>query len=600
MNPVAITLLCVSSTGLASAQVTVRVSLESGGAQSDAGADLPTPPGEVLSADGRYVVFFSSGELVPGDTNAAWDVFVFDRLTHATERVSVDSSGNQGNSTSGLYGIALSADGRFVAFESIASNLVPGDTNGREVFLRDRLNGTTERIALDPLGGQANEQSLRPSLSVDVRFVAFESSASNLVSGDTNGVRDVFVRDRLSGTTERVSVAAGGWEANGDSYTARISADGRYVAFESTASNLVTGDTNAREDVFVHDRQTSATELISCSSGGALGNGHSAWPCISADGRFVGFTSDASNFASGDTNNARDVFVRDRLSGTTTLVSLSLSGVPGNHPSQEIWLTADGGLAAFKSTATDLIPGSPTVYAPRIFVRDLQTGTTELVSRATDGSIPNGGSCDVPCLTPDGRYVAFRSNATSLVPGDTNDRFDVFVRDRLASGFTSLCDPGLEGVIPCPCGNPPSTPGRGCDNSSFTGGAALSAGGNAYLSVDSLVFTTQFETPVATSILLQGDASLPGGTSFGQGVRCVGGLMRRLYVKTAAAGSITAPDFAAGDPTISFRSSLLGVPIQPGQPYYYMVYYRDPLVLGGCPAPSTFSCTQTASTSWWP
>jgi hypothetical protein len=155
-------------------------------------------------------------------------------------------------------------------------------------------------------------------------------------------------------------------------------------------------------------------------------------------------------------------------------------------------------------------------------------------------------------------------------------------------------------VSACPCSNPPAGSGRGCDNSSATGGAALSASGVAYLSIDSLVFATGGEKPSATSILLQGDAPIASGIVFGQGLRCAGGALKRLYTKTASAGSISAPDFGAGDPNVSTRSAQLGDTLQPGSTRWYLVYYRDPLVLGGCPAASTFNATQTGQIRWLP
>jgi hypothetical protein len=233
------------------------------------------------------------------------------------------------------------------------------------------------------------------------------------------------------------------------------------------------------------------------------------------------------------------------------------------------------------------------------FLRDRLAGTTTLVSLSSNG-IQGTGGCGLGSLTPDGRFFVFPSDSTDLVPGDTNGFTDIFIRDLHASGFTSICDAGNGGVIACPCGNPPSGPGRGCDNSSATGGALLSASGAAYLSSDSLVFTTAGERPTATSMLIQGNAEISSGIVFGQGVRCVGGSIKRLYLKTAVAGCITAPDFNAGNPNISARSAVLGVPIQPGQPYYYLVYYRDPIVLGGCPAASGFNATQTGAITWWP
>jgi hypothetical protein len=177
---------------------------------------------------------------------------------------------------------------------------------------------------------------------------------------------------------------------------------------------------------------------------------------------------------------------------------------------------------------------------------------------------------------------------------------DVFARDLDSDGFTSVCDPGSGGVAGCPCSNPPSGSTRGCDNSSATGGASLSASGIAYISIDSLVFTTGGERSTATSILLQGTTVVTSGVVYGQGVRCVGGSLKRLFSKTASGGSITAPDFGAGDPTVSARSAAKGDVILAGQSRWYLVYYRDPVVLGGCPASSTFNATQTGRVEWSP
>jgi hypothetical protein len=197
--------------------------------------------------------------------------------------------------------------------------------------------------------------------------------------------------------------------------------------------------------------------------------------------------------------------------------------------------------------------------------------------------------------------VAFDSLATNLVPVDTNGYGDVFVRDRQGGpAFTSLCDPGSGGVITCPCANPPSGPGRGCDNSSGTGGAVLSASGGTYLSSDTLVFTTSGERATALSIVGQWTGVSANGAIFGMGVRCTTGTLKRLYTKTAVGGSISAPSLGAGDPQVSVRSAALGDTILAGQSRWYLVYYRDPTVLGGCPATSTFNATQTGEVSWSP
>jgi archaellum component FlaF (FlaF/FlaG flagellin family) len=374
-------------------------------------------------------------------------------------------------------------------------------------------------------------------MSADGRFVAFNSRASNLVPGDTNQTYDVFVRDLQAGTIGRVSLRSDGAQSNGTNGFSAISAEGRYVAFESYATNLVPGDNNGVADILVHDRVTGTTERVSVGANGAQANGWSSTPSISADGRHVSFTSFASNLVPGDTNQWEDIFVRDRLNGTTERVSVDSNGAQADN---------------FSSLAR---------------------------------------------ISADGRYVPFTSRASNLVPGDSVF-YHVYLRDRAYAVFEGLCDPGVAGVLGCPCANPPSGPGRGCDNSSATGGADLSASGIAYFSRDSLVFTTSGEKPSSLSIVLQGDSDVSVGLFYGQGVRCVAGSLKRLFVKSASGGSITAPDFGAGDPSVSARSAAKGDVIQPGESRLYLVYYRDPVVLGGCPATSTFNATQSGRVPW--
>jgi len=586
------------------AQLTHRVSVASTGAQGNSNSGFY---GVTVSADGRYAVFESEAtNLVPGDTNVSFDVFVRDRLLGTTERVSVDSAGSQGNSPS--FRPSISADARFVAFESYATNLVPGDTNNCEdIFVRDRLLGTTERVSVDSAGSQAIAVSWIPSISADGRFVAFTSYADNLVAGDTNGERDVFVRDRSSGTTERVSVDSSGAEGNDRSgyFGSSISSDGRYVAFESFATNLVPGDTNGWEDVFVRDRLSGTTELVSLGAAGTQADAASSLPSISAHGRFVAFQSDATNLVAGDTNGTGDVFVRDRLSGTTVLVSTDSVGALGNSDSTFPSISADGRCVAFASAATNLVAGD-TNASWDMFVRDLGNGTTERVSVGSTGSQGHEGADPFgnfasSWISADGRYVAFSSSSANLVAHDTNAFADVFVRDRSYSTFTSLCEPGVGGALACPCSNPPAGPGRGCDNSAGTGGASFTASGAALLSEDSLVFSAELETPSALSIVMQGNAGIPTGVVYGQGIRCVGGtIVRRLYVKSAFYGSITAPESALGEPPVTVRSAEKGDVIRPAESRWYLVYYRDPVVRGGCPPSSTFNATQTGQVAWLP
>jgi hypothetical protein len=370
------------------------------------------------------------------------------------------------------------------------------------------------------------------------------------------------------------------------------------VAFDDGAGNLVPLDTNSSPDVFVRDRQTGTTELISVSLGGTSGNFQSGLAGISADGRYVAFWSDATNLVLGDTNNRIDVFVRDRQNGTTERLSLGPGGVEGDGHSFACSISPDGRFVTSFSFATNLVPGD-TNGRIDAFLHDLQAGTTERVSVGTSGAEGDDDSSK-PTVCSGGRFIAFESDASNLLIGDTNFQKDGFVRDRAATVFTSLCDPGVGGVIACPCSNPPSGSGRGCNNSSATGGAILSASGITYLSMDGLVFTTSGERPTALSIVTQWTGGSAAGAVYGMGVRCTSGTFKRLYTKSATAGSITAPDFGAGDDSVSDRSTALGNVILPGQSRWYFVYYRDPNVLGGCPASGTFNATQTGEVTWYP
>jgi Tol biopolymer transport system component len=268
--------------------------------------------------------------------------------------------------------------------------------------------------------------------------VVFTSLATNLVVGDTNGFMDVFVHDRDTGETSRVSVASDGTQANDHTYWPAVSADGRYMAFHSMATNLVAGDTNGFGDVFVHDRDTGETARLSMAFDGAQGNGLSAYPFVSGDGRYVAFISWASNLVPGDTNGTSDIFVHDRDTGETTRVSVASDGTQGNGQSGQ-WhhaISADGRYVAFRSFASNLVPGD-TNNNHDIFVHDRETGETTRVSVASDGTEGNGFSSDAD-ISADGRYVAFESTANNLVPGDTNNSFDVFVHDQGVAALDPL------------------------------------------------------------------------------------------------------------------------------------------------------------------
>jgi Tol biopolymer transport system component len=404
--------------------------LPAAGTQGDGISKNPS-----ISEDGRYVAYESyATNLVPGDVNAAYDIFVRDRQSGTTNRVSKSSAGVEGNGESSSS--SISADGRYVAFESSATNLITGDTNSqRDIFVRDRQTGTTSRVSRDSAGVEGNGGSYFPSFSADGRYVVFYSDATNLVAGDTNSISDVFVRDRNTGTTSLVSRNSAGVVGNGASFNPSISSDGRYVAFVSYASNLVSDDTNGKSDIFVRDRNTGTTSRVSRSSAGVQGDDWSYGASISADGRYVAYDSQATNLVAGDTNGVDDIFVRDRNTGTTSLISRTSAGVLGNGGSDYPSISADGRYVAFHSHASNLVSGDTNGHYD-IFVRDRNTGTTSRVSRDSAG-VEGDEESYYPSISADGRYVTYESDATNLVSGDTNGLYDIFVRDRQL-GTTTL------------------------------------------------------------------------------------------------------------------------------------------------------------------
>jgi Tol biopolymer transport system component len=408
--------------------MTTLVSIASTGEQvMGAGSQQPA-----VSADGRFVTFITdASNVVSGDTNFAFDVFLRDRLTGETTRVSVSSTGAEGDSNSDAA--SISADGRFVALTSAATNLVPGDTNhASDVLVRDRLTGVTERVSVSSAGDQGDGPSGSPSISADGRFVTFASNATNLVPGDTNFTLDIFLRDRLTASTTRVSVSSLGEQANRFSELAVISADGRFVAFQSFATNLVPGDTNNGFDVFVHELATATTERISVSSTGAQGDLSGFNPSISADGRFVAFSANATNLVAGDTNGTVDAFVRDRANATTERVSLSTTGAEANDRCDLPSISADGTRIAFQSLSSTLV-ARDTNGLNDVFVRDRTTGETRRVSVFTPSPTAPGlqvdGNSMNPAMSADGRLVAFDSDASRLVIGDRNGWRDVFAHE---------------------------------------------------------------------------------------------------------------------------------------------------------------------------
>lgn len=344
-----------------------------------------------------------------------------------TVRVSVSSGEQQGNNISGRSARPeVNQDGTVVVFDSIANNLVRHDTNhANDVFVRDRTTGRTSLVSVNASGAPSNGESSRPVVSGDGRYVAFDSTSNNLVAGDTNNTFDVFVRDRQTGMTTLVSSAFDGGPSDGPSSSPAISLDGKHVAFTSNATNLTRKSGNG--GVYLRNLATGHTRVVSLKQDGTAASASS--PSLSANGRYVAFASFQSDIVSGDTNDAFDVFVRDRRLRTTTRVSVDSAGAQAvGGGSFQPSISSDGQRIAFASEATNLVAGD-TNGARDIFLRDLRAATTVRASVASDDSQANresggpgfrGGSTFGPDISGDGRFVTFDSIASNLVAGDTN------------------------------------------------------------------------------------------------------------------------------------------------------------------------------------
>jgi Tol biopolymer transport system component len=420
--------LVLTASSLSTPPAVQRVSVTSADGQA-----LGSSQSASLSADGRYVAFSSDAAgLVPNDTNGYRDVFVHDRVTGITDRVSVSSGGGEAHGTSAgvlLGPPRISADGRFVAFASEAPDLVPNDGNrAPDVFVRDRVAGTTERASLGHDDAPLPGESVAPSISGDGRYVTFTALSDGVVPGDDNTDRDVFVRDRVAGTTELISVALDGTSSDRASGgfgagPARITPDGRYVVFGSFSTDLVDGDANNFDDVFVRDRVAGTTERVSVATDGTEGNGHSVYGTISDDGRYVAFNSAASTLSANDMNILGDVFLRDRQAGTTVRLSDAPSE-QANGASSFVAISGDGSSVAYHSEASNLVAGDANTTAD-VFLQDIASGAIERVSVPAIGEAH--GASTFAGISADGSVVAFESVAADLVPGDGNGARDVFV-----------------------------------------------------------------------------------------------------------------------------------------------------------------------------
>jgi hypothetical protein len=411
----------------------------------------------------------------------------------------------------------ISGDGRYVVFLSAAVNLVAGDTNNNpDIFVRDIVAGTTTRVSVNSDGVESDgDVGDRPSISDDGRYVAFNSNASNLVASDINGAYDVFVRDTVAGTTTLVSVNSDGVQGSpGGSGPSAISGDGRYVAFISGASNLVADDTNGQPDVFVRDTLNGTTTRASVDSAGVEGNGFNQWPAISGNGRYVVFESLATNLVPNDINGQWGVYIRDIVNGTTTRANLNSDGVVGWLTSQGADISDDGRYVAFHSNGSNLVEGD-TNFRYDVFVRDTVTDTTSRISLDELGTEANKDS-DYPAISGDGRYVAFQSTASNLVADDTNAQLDIFVRAIPAVTVTSVIPDML------PIGDTTSVTITGSNFLPGTVPSLEGAEFSNILITDENTITADVTVPAATPDGLQDVMVLLPGTGPGQSAGAAG------------------------------------------------------------------------------
>ncbi|MGQ0625947.1 MAG: hypothetical protein ACT4PP_15030 [Sporichthyaceae bacterium] len=399
-----------------------------------------------ISSDGRWVAFSSdASNLVAGDTNHLRDVFLHDTRTRRTTRISVSSEGRQGNA--GSFNPSISDDGRFIAFDSFASNLVAGDRNrDGDVFVHDRIKASTTRVSLTPDGAEADGPSGFAVISGDGHVVAFESKATNLRVGG-GPITDIYARDLRTTALDWVSRSVTGGSAAGGSGEISLSRDGNLIAFTSAASNLVLGDVNRVDDVFVRDRVTAVTARVSLTSLGGESNGPSREPALSDDGNVVSFSSEAENLTGldptnqavpkfllnpdgvldvGDDNFVGDVFAHDRRTGKTELVSVSSMGTQGDSESYASAISGDGNLVVFVANSDLLVEGDANRLR-EVLIRDRAAATTTRVALSARGAGARGVSVQ-PAISADGSAIAYVSEAPDLVAKDRNRSSDVFIR----------------------------------------------------------------------------------------------------------------------------------------------------------------------------
>ena len=463
------------------------MSLVSVNAKGEQGIGVLSEGYPAVSADGRYIAFGSdSYNLVTHDTNQTYDIFVRDMITGQVTRVSVDSTGDEANDQSDLA--AISADGQTIAFTSSATNLVAGDTVSG-VFVHDMTSGATTVASLSSTGQPATGGGTATiSISGDGNVVAFDNGF-DLVPGATGINGDSYIRDLSTNTTTLVSHSTSGGSSSQESYDVSTSGDGRYTVFNSWSGNLVAGVNPGffQMEIFLFDRVTGDISVVSTTPSGVIADGQSTYPSISADGRYVAFSSSSDNIVPNDVS-VNGAYVHDMVTGVTTMVSVSTDGTQATGNSFAGTLSADGRFVVFSSTGSNLVEND-TNGVSDVFVHDMLTGVTTRVNVAADGGQDDGGAQTFTSISADGTHVVFVSSGDNLVAGDINDAADLFS----TTGFPQ------QGVLPRIDGNVTSSSGH-VVNISMTLGTqptadvtvalSVSNSDEASLSTSSVTFTS--------------------------------------------------------------------------------------------------------------
>ena len=418
-----------------------RVSVDSSGFQSNLNSKNSSSVS--VSGDGRYVVFHSEYAFVPEDTNGVADVYLRDRLNSTTHLVSYNFSNNAAGSPFPSINGVISANGRYVAFQSQAEDIVAGISNPSgftHIYVRDLQTNTSELVDMNSANsGPSNQFSLNPSISANGRIIGFQSLSDDLIAGniDVNNDDDIYIRDLDTQANALVSINRFNTAAS-SGIEGEISGDGRFITFSSSASDLAVGDANGVIDIYLRDLLNNSTEIISRNQfNTGSGNSASQESSISFDGRYVVFQSQATNLVSSGPNGGggnTNIFVRDRNTNSNFLVDIDYTNTSsGNNVSQNPSISADGRFVAFQSLATNLVNFlvQDTNQASDIFIRDLQLNTTKMITTFL-GPPPffsrmygNDSSID-PSISADGGRVVFSSLATNLIDGDTNNVVDVY------------------------------------------------------------------------------------------------------------------------------------------------------------------------------